>query len=127
MISHGTDGYVLEPIGFTKWTNFDVDVLTAPVADWSVIIAGNPNYVNIPAGWTVVSFGTNDRGTANAKTTNYILSLPAAMLDNTVAPFYTEYEDQPAAFTGISALDDDLVTPGTNIVVEYNGSFDLPF
>jgi len=122
-----SDGYVIEPIGYLKWTNADVDtVADTDVTHWSTIIAGNPNYVGIPAGWTVVSFGTNDRGTLNTKTTNYILSLPTAMLDDTVAPFELEYVDQPSTFAGITALDDDLVTPGTNIVVDYNGAFDLP-
>ena len=122
-----SDGYVIEPLGYLKWTNAGVDTTTdLDVENWSVILTGNPNYVSIPAGWTVVSFGTNDRGTLNPKTTAYILSLPTAMLDDTVAPFYTEYTDQPSTFAGITALDDDGVTPGTNIVVDYNGAFDLP-
>lgn len=122
-----SDGYVIEPLGYLKWTNAGVDIVAdTNVENWSTIITGNPNFVGIPAGWTVVSFGTNDRGSLNTKTTNYILSLPLAMLDDTVDPFYTEYTDQPSTFAGITALDDDGVTPGTNIVVDYNGTFDLP-
>jgi len=121
-----SDGYVIEPLGYLKWTNADVDtVADTNVENWSTILTGNPNNVSIPAGWTVVSFGTYDRG-SYLKTTNFILSLPTAMLDDTVDPFYTEYTDQPSTFAGITALDDDLVTPGTNIVVDYNGTFDLP-
>jgi len=121
-----TDGYVIEPIKYLAWTNADVDTaVDLDVENWSTIIAGNPNYVSIPAGWTIVSFGTNDRGTLNAKTTAYIHAMPLAMLDDAVAPFKTVYTPQPAVFAGLTALDDDLVTPGTNIVVDYNGTFDL--
>jgi len=122
-----TDGYVLEPIGYLKWTNADVDttVITDPT-QWSTIIADDPNNLYIPAGWTVVSFGTNDRGTVNPKTTAYILSLPKAMIDPAVDPMYMTYTDQPGWFNGLTALDDDAVTPGVNVVVDYNASFDLP-
>jgi hypothetical protein len=128
-----TDGYVVEPLGYLKWTNADVDtaVETDP-EDWSTIINGdgvlfdgNPNYVVIPAGWTVVSWGTLDRGTANPLTTAYIEDMPGFMLDETLDPMVTMYDPQPATFAGITALDDDAVTAGTNIVVEYNGEFDL--
>src|SRR5690554_2706099 len=30
-----SDGYVIEPLGYLKWTNADVDTATAPVEDWS--------------------------------------------------------------------------------------------
>ncbi len=127
-----TDGYVVEPLGYLKWTNADVDTATAPVEDWSTIIngdgllfLGDPNFVVVPAGWTVVSWGTNDRGTLNTMTTAYIEDMPGFMLDDTLDPMVTMYEEQPAMFAGITALDDDLVTDGVNIVVDYNGEFDL--
>jgi len=128
-----TDGYVIEPLKYLTWTNADVDtaVETDP-EDWSTIINGdgvlfdgNPNFVVIPAGWTVVSWGTLDRGTANPLTTAYIEDMPEFMLDDTLDPMVVMYDPQPAMFAGISALDDDAVTAGTNIVVEYNGTFDL--
>jgi len=121
-----SDGYVIQPIKYLTWTNAEVDTaVDLDVENWSTIISGNPNYVGIPAGWTIVSFGTNDRGTLNAKTTAYIHTMPQAMLDTTVAPFEAIYTPQPATFAGLTALDDDLVTPGINIVVDYNGDFDL--
>jgi hypothetical protein len=121
-----SNGYVIEPIKYLTWTNVDVNTaVDLNVENWSTIIVGNPNYVGIPAGWTIVSFGTNDRGTFNTKTRDYIKTLPIAMLDDTVAPFKTVYTPQPAIFTGLTALDDDLVTPGVNIVVNYNDDFDL--
>jgi hypothetical protein len=121
-----SNGYKLEPLKYLTWTHADVDTaVDLDVENWSTIIAGNPNYVSIPAGWTVISFGTNDRGTLNTKTRDYIFSMPTAMLDNSVAPLKTIYTPQPATFAGLTALDDDLVTPGVNVVVEYNGDFDL--
>ena len=121
-----SNGYTIEPLKYLAWTNADVDTaVDLDPENWSTIISGNPNYVGIPAGWTIVSFGTNDRGTLNAKTTAYIHSMPQAMLDTTVAAFKSVYTPQPAAFAGLTALDDDLVTPGINVVVDYNGDFDL--
>ena len=127
------DGYVVEPLGYLKWTNADVDTaVDTDEENWSTIINGdgvlfdgNPNYVVIPAGWTVVSWGTLDRGTSNPLTTAYIEDMPGFMLDDTLDPMVTMYDPQPATFAGITALDDDAVTAGTNIVVEYNGNFDL--
>jgi hypothetical protein len=122
-----TDGYVVEPLGYLKWTNADVDTtVETDETKWSTIIADDPNNLYIPAGWTVVSFGTNDRGTLNTKTRDYITSLPEAMLDDTVDPMFMEYDDQPATFTGVLGLDDDPTTPGVNVVVDYNGTFTLP-
>jgi uncharacterized protein YbdZ (MbtH family) len=122
-----TDGYVVEPLKYLKWTNADVDTATElDETKWSTIVADNPNNLYIPAGWTVVSFGTNDRGTLNTLTRDYIESLPASMVDDTVAPMFMTYTDQPAWFNGITALDNDAETPGVNIVVDYNGTFTLP-
>jgi hypothetical protein len=127
-----TDGYVIEPLGYLKWTNADVDTATAPVEDWSTIINGdgvlfdgNPNSVVIPAGWTVVSYGTVDRDNTNKATTKYITDMPGFMIDETMENAEFIYTPQPASFDGITALDDDAVTPGVNIVVDYNGDFDL--
>ena len=122
-----SDGYVIEPIGYLKWTNADVDTTTElDQTKWSIIVADDPNNLYIPAGWTVVSFGTNDRGTVNTKTRDYILSLPEAMIDSTVANMVMEYDDQPGWLNGITALDDDAGTAGVNIVVDYLGTFELP-
>ena len=121
------DGYVVEPLGYLKWTNADVDTATADMEDWSVIVDGNPDYVTVKAGWTVVSFGTLDRGVANKKTTAYIEMLPELMIDDSVAPAVIEYTEQPASFgTSLSALDNDLNTDGINIVVSFNEDYDLP-
>lgn len=124
--SNDADGYVIEPLGYLKWTNADVDTATADMEDWSTIVDGNPDYVTIPAGWTTVSFGTLDRGSANAKTTEYITMFPEFMIDEDIEPFYTEYTNQPASFDGLTALDNDLATDGINIVVDYNSAFELP-
>ncbi|MDY0295321.1 MAG: hypothetical protein RBQ71_05885 [Acholeplasmataceae bacterium] len=122
-----SNGYKLEPIGYLKWTNADVDVATAPVEDWSTIITGNPDNVTIPVGWTVVSWGTNDRGAANALTTQYVKDMPTFMLDNTLAPAKTVYTTQKPLFNNaLGALDDDPTSPGINVIVDYNDDFVLP-
>jgi hypothetical protein len=119
-------GYVLEPIIWIQWVKLGINKAVDPVETWSDIIPGNPDYVTIPAGWTVVSYGTLDRDNTNPATVNYIKGLRWAMLDATVDPVDIYYVHQPAAFVGISALDSDLVTPGVNIIVPYQGTFDLP-
>lgn len=122
-----SDGHVVEPLGYLKWTNADVDTTTElDQTKWSTIIADDPNNLYIPAGWTVVSFGTNDRGTLNTKTRDYITSLPGALVDGSVDPMVMAYEDQPATFSGVYDLDDDPTTAGVNIVVDYNGTYTLP-
>ncbi len=120
-----TDGYVVEPLGYLKWTNADVDLSTAPESEWSTIIADDPNNLYIPAGWTVVTFGAHDRSTINPKTTAFIVSLPDAMLDGTVDPMFMTYTDQPAGFAGVLGLDDDPTTVGVNVVVDYESTFTL--
>jgi hypothetical protein len=117
-------GYVLERLRFVEMLKDGVDKVTDPESEWSDIIDGNPVDMIIQPGWTVLSFAFLDR-TSNAKNLEYIMSLPEIMIDNTVDPLVTEYIHQPPVFSGITALDDDLVTPGVNIVVEFNGDFDL--
>jgi hypothetical protein len=120
------DGYVLEPIGYLKWVNADVDTATADMEDWSTIVSGNPDYVTINSGWTVLSFGTLDRGSANPLTTAYIKMFPEFMLDDSIDPAEVIYTDQPASFDGLTALDNDVVSDGINIVVDFNSDFEIP-
>lgn len=123
--STDTDGYKIEPLKYLGWTNADVDTTTElDVENWSTIVTGNPNFITIPAGWSVLSFGANDRG-SYVKPLGFIQSMPEAMIDSTVVNATIEYDPQAAAFEGISALDDDGSTPGVNVVVDYQSAFDL--
>lgn len=121
-----SNGYVLEPITYLTWRNQDV-AADAPMEDRSTIITGNPENVTIPVGWTVVSWGTNDRGAANPLTTQYVTDMPTFMLDNTLAPAKTVYTTQKPLFNNaLGALDDDPSSPGINVIVDYNDDFVLP-
>lgn len=116
-----SNGYVLEPLGYLTWRNPD-----AAVEDnGSWFTTENPDYVQIPAGWTVLSFGTNDRG-GFAKPLAFLRSLPATFSDESVDPMVAYYVHQPATFTGIAALDDDPATPGINMIIDLDGTFSLP-
>jgi hypothetical protein len=120
------DGYVLEPTAtLYNWAADGVDTATAPVTEWSDIIADDPNNVVIPAGWTVMSFGTLDRDGTNAETVNFIKSLVDAMVAETETATVA-YDDQPAMFANLTGHDDDAVTPGINMVVDYGFDFSLP-
>jgi hypothetical protein len=116
-------GYVLERLQYTKLIADDVDPLTDPVSSWSSIIEGNPVDVTIPAGWTVLSLAYLDRTKTDSAA--FINAAPYYMVSDEAAPMIPMYMEQPATFTGITALDDDLVSDGVNIVVDYNGEFDL--
>lgn len=116
-----TDGYVLEPLTFITWRNPDA----GPDDNGSILLDRNPDFVHIPAGSTVFSFSTLDRGSW-AKPLAFLRSLPGSFANSSVAPMRTYYEDQPAAFDGITILDNDLVLPGVQIVVDFNGTFTLP-
>ncbi|MCF7925541.1 MAG: hypothetical protein K9L26_03310 [Candidatus Izimaplasma sp.] len=123
-----TDGYVVEPLASLKWYKEGIDPLVdTDETTWSDIITDDPNNVVIPAGWSVLYFGYLDRdGANNVKTTDYTGMFPEAMLDTTTAPATVTYDDQPAWYTGLAALDDDPATDGINVVVDYNGTFEMP-
>ena len=123
MIRNAQDsqGYKLEPLTYLAWRNPDA----GPDDNGSILLDRNPDFVHIPAGWTVFSFSTNDRGSF-AKPFAFLRSLPASFTNSSVAPMRTFYEDQPAEFAGITELDNDLVLPGVQIVVDFNGTFTLP-
>lgn len=119
-----TDGYVLEPLTSLTWRNPDLSAL--PEAEQSLLLDYNPNYVVIPGGWTVISWGTNDRGASNQKTTDWIKTFARSILNPAVEPLVVEYDTQDPVFAGVTALDNDPATPGVQIVVDYqDASFDL--
>lgn len=117
-------GYVLEPLVNLTWRKFGT-LDTDPLEDQSDIIVGNPNYVTIPAGWTVVTYSSLDRGAYTS--TNLVKLLPYTMANTAYAPIEFFYESQPAVFSNtLGALDDDPAVPGVNVVVEYKGTFTMP-
>ncbi|MFA5474163.1 MAG: hypothetical protein WC225_01350 [Acholeplasmataceae bacterium] len=138
MLDDSAQGYVLEPLGNLSWAKrvFDggnlvaIDKTANPdPEDWSdiingdgVIYNGDPDHVVVPAGWTIVGWNSLDRDNSNPKTTAFVKSQVEYMLDPEMEPMVMNYAQQPAAFDGITALDDDGGTPGTQIVVEYNGT-----
>lgn len=126
MDSEAARGYVIEELKFASFTKLGVDTsVELDPEKWSDIIDGNPTNVTIPAGHSVFSFGARDRG-GNIKPLGLIKSMPQSMVSDNTLPLELIYDVQPAIFEGITTLDDDASTPGTNIVVDYNASFDLP-
>ncbi len=118
------EGYVLEPLVYLAWRMYGT-AADAPIEDRSLLIDGNPDYVTIPADWTVVTFGTHDRGAYTA--TNFVKMLPSLLADDTVEPIEFNYVTQAPVFNNaLGAMDDDPATAGINVVVDYNGTFDLP-
>lgn len=123
------DGYVLEPLSYLKWVNADLAALTGEDAvlesEQTLLLDYNPNHVVIPAGWTVVSFGTNDRGAYSA--TDFVKMFVPSFLEEEAPKMNRPYEFPDPVFAGISSHDDDGATPGTQMIVEFNApSFDLP-
>ena len=123
------DGYVLEPLVYLKWVNADLAALTGedavPESEQTLLLDYNPDHVVIPAGWTVVSFGTNDRGAYSA--TDFVKMFVPSFLEEEAPKMNRPYEFPDPVFAGISSHDDDGATPGTQMIVEFNApSFDLP-
>jgi hypothetical protein len=117
-------GYKLERLQFTKYIADGVNPVDDPVSAWSELIDGNPVDLTIEPGWTIMSFAFLDR-TRNEMNLDFIYALPSIMTDETTDPMVAEYTHQPPVFSGLTALDDDEASPGINVVVEYNGTFDL--
>lgn len=133
VIKDDTDaqGYVLEPLVYIKWTNPDLAALTGenavPEAEQSLLVDWNPNHVVIPAGWTAVSFGQHDRGTTYPLASDFVKVLHTAFLAEEAPVAVASYESQNPVFAGLGAHDDDAVTAGVQMIVEFNqADFDLP-
>lgn len=120
-----SNGYIIEPIIWIQWVKLGVDTAVDPVEDWSDIIDGNPNFVYLPAGWSLFTIGTFDRD-SQYPSTDLAKALPTAMIDSTTAPMNFYYVEQPSTFAGLTALDVDPVTPGVNMVVEYEKPYVIP-
>ncbi len=123
------DGYVLEPLVYLKWVNADLAALTGedavPEAEQTLLLDYNPNHVVIPAGWSTVSFGTNDRGAYSS--TDFVKMFVPSFLEEEAPKMNRPYNFPDPVFAGISSHDDDGATPGTQMIVEFNApSFDLP-
>jgi len=121
-----SNGYKIEPLGYQSWKNIDAAPEALP-EDQSVLVTGNPVDVTIPAGWTTVSFGINDRSASYPLTFNFVKSFPQYMIDAEMEAMTTVYTTQAPLFNNaLGAADDDASTPGINIVVDYNAAFTLP-
>lgn len=120
-----TRGYVLEPFVQLTWRELGT-ASDDPIEDQSGMIAGDPNNIVIPAGWTVVGFSSLDRDNTNTKTVDFIASIVPTMTGEVVAADAVfEWDEQPAWFSGLSALDDDGASAGIQAVVDFNGEFSL--
>src|SRR5690554_1490190 len=123
------DGYVLEPLANLKWVNADLAALTGEDAvdesEQTLLLDYNPDHVVIPAGWTVVSFGTNDRGAYSA--TDFVKMLVPTFAD-AEAPVMNAVHTYPnPVFSGLTGHDDDAASAGVQMIVEFNEvGFDLP-
>lgn len=73
------DGYRVEPIGLTSWW-YEGAPAGASIEDQSIVLEGSPDHVYLPSGWSILSFGTYDRGAANTLTTDSIQSMVLAMI-----------------------------------------------
>ncbi|MBG0762528.1 hypothetical protein IY230_02725 [Acholeplasma laidlawii] len=123
--SDDADGYVLEPLTYLKWVNPDLSA--KPVEQQSLLLDYNPINVVIPAGWKVVSFGTNDRGTINADTTAWIQTFVSTFELEEVPVMKAVYNNPGISFNNLAAHDDDLTSEGIQIIVDHQSTgFNLP-
>lgn len=120
-----TDGYVLEQLPFLGWHKKGVDKSTQPESEWSDIMLDDPVNVVIPAGWSVVSFGTIERS-YSPTIKEWGMTLPAALAAGDTPAAVISYDDQPAVISGLTALDDDPLSDGVNVIVDFMGTFEMP-
>ncbi len=122
-----TDGYLLEPLGYLKWTNADFVPAAGEepqVGQPSTILSYDPNSVHIPVGWRIMTFSTHDRG-AYQPALDMVLSLAGTFVDETVAPAVVAFDEVPATHTGFAALDKNPYVEGVQIVADFGEPFTL--
>ncbi|WIF88749.1 hypothetical protein [Acholeplasma laidlawii] len=120
-------GYLLEPLASTKWTNPDMVALGDDVTKHSILMDVNPSNVVIPAGWTVMSFGTRDRDGSNVPALNLVKAFAPTFKETEIPVLNLVYSTPDPLIEGLAANDDDSVTAGTQMIVEYNQTdFNLP-
>ncbi|VEU80317.1 hypothetical protein [Haploplasma axanthum] len=118
-------GYILEPMGYLKWTNTFYGQEDYPTLEKSIIVEGNPDNFTVMPGGVVISYGTVDRDGTNKKTLEFIKSQPYMMLDSN-NKMEKEYENQAPSFgTSLTILDSDKTIEGINHVVEYKETFSI--
>ena len=124
-----TDGYVLEPIKYLTWVNDDMSKVTPaiPVQEQSLLLDRDPSELHIPAGWSVFSVSSNDRGTLNTKTTDWVKTF-AGTFESAEAPIMEAVYTNPGlTFNNLSAHDDDISTDGIQMIVTHREEgFNLP-
>src|SRR5690554_960389 len=123
------DGYVLEPLVYLKWVNADLAALTGEdevlESEQTLLLDYDPNHVVIPAGWTVVSFGTEDRGAYSA--TDFVKMFVPSFLEEETPKMNRVYTNQGLVFNNLASHDDDLATTGIQMIVDHLAEdFDLP-
>lgn len=122
-----SDGYLLEPLTYIKWTNADWIPAAGDneeVGSDSTILDYDPNEAHIPVGWSVMTFGTHDRGSYQPAL-DMVMSLPAAFINEAVGPALIEYNEVPATHTGFTALDKNPYVEGVQIVADFGKPFTL--
>lgn len=118
-----TDGYVMEPLKYIQWVHKDYDP-DVEGSKKSTLLDYDPIEAHIPAGWSVLTFGTHDRG-AYPPALNMVLSLPATFLDEVPKTAEMKYNDVPAVFTGFAGLDDNPYIAGVQVVADFDEPFEL--
>lgn len=117
------DGYIMEPLKYIQWVHKDYDPDVAGSVK-STVVDHDPIEAHIPAGWSVLTFSTHDRG-AYPPALNMVLSLPATFLDEVPKTAEIKYNDVAADFVGFTALDKNPYVSGVQVVAQFGEPFVL--
>jgi len=122
------DGHVAEPLTSLAWTNPDVVGEGVTDANKTLLLDYDPRNVMVPAGHSVLSFGTKDRDVdgERAGTVAFIKGMPALIGANTAERANISYKPLAPAFAGLTTLDKDPNNAGVQIVIDHKAAWDLP-
>lgn len=114
------DGYLLEPLGYLSWRlkGYSADVEGSKK---SLFLDYDPNQVHLPSGWSVMTFGTHDRG-AYEPALNMVLDMPYTFLRE-MDPAIIAYNEVPATLNGLATLDKNPYVDGIQMVADFGEVF----
>lgn len=113
--------YGLEPIKNLGWEHADY-VSTDPESEKSVLVDYDPNEVHLPAGWTILTLGFNDR--ANPKSLDFARAMADAFTDVTTAAMVKKYQEVPPVLT-YTGLDQNAFIDGIQVIADWDEDFEL--
>ncbi len=118
---NSTKGYVLEPLGYLKWTHANYDS-SDPTSKKSILLDYDPNEAHLPAGWKIVTSGTYDRSTYEVAM-GMVEKMPDTFLEETPQKAVFKFPEVAPKINGWAAKDQNEFVEGVQLVNDWNVPF----